>query len=101
MRVYIGNLPYSTNEDDLRAIFGEYGNVDDVKLVTDRYTGRSRGFGFVTMPDDAAATQAIENLHGGTLENRTLTVNQAKPREEGGGNRRDAGRDEGGGGGRW
>ena len=98
MRIYIGNLPYSTNEEDLRAIFSEYGTVEDVKLITDRYTGRSRGFGFITMTEDAGATEAIESLHGGTLENRTLTVNQAKPREEGGGGQR---REGGGGAGRW
>ena len=99
MRIYIGNLPYSTNEEDLRAIFSEYGTVEDVKLITDRYTGRSRGFGFITMTEDAGATQSIENLHGGTLENRTLTVNQAKPREEGGGARGES--ESGGGAGRW
>ena len=85
MRIYVGNLSYDTNEDALSEIFSEYGTVEESKIVTDRETGRSRGFGFVTMPNDTEAQAAINGLNGKECEGRTLTVNEARPRAEGGG----------------
>ena len=94
-RIYVGNLSFSTTEDGLSEAFGEHGEVTDVVIVTDRETGRSRGFGFVEMPDDAQAQAAIEALNGQDVDGRTLTVNEARPREDRGG-----GGGGGGGGGR-
>lgn len=89
MKLYVGNLPYSTSEDELRSLFETHGQVDSVKLITDRATGRSRGFGFVEMPDEDART-AIDALAGQDLGGRKLVVDQARPRQErGGGNRFD------------
>jgi len=85
MNIYVGNLSYNTTEDTLRAEFGSYGQVDDVHIITDRETGRPRGFAFVTMNNDDAAREAIEAMNGMELDGRTLTVNEAKPREDGGG----------------
>ncbi len=79
MNVYVGNLPFNTTNADLESLFGEYGQVDSAAVITDRDTGRSRGFGFVEMPD-AAANEAIENLNGADYGGRQLTVNQARPR---------------------
>ena len=79
MNVYVGNLPFSTNGADLETLFAEYGEVESAAVITDRDTGRSRGFGFVEMPDDAA-NKAIENLNGSDYDGRQLTVNQARPR---------------------
>ncbi len=79
MNVYVGNLPFNTTNADLETLFGEYGQVDSAAVITDRDTGRSRGFGFVEMPD-AAANEAIENLNGADYGGRQLTVNQARPR---------------------
>ena len=78
MRIYVGNLSYSTSEETLRETFEQHGVVDSATVVTDRDTGRSRGFGFVEMSDDEQAQQAIEALNGTELEERTLTVNQAR-----------------------
>ncbi len=92
-RIYVGNLAFQTTEDQLRAMFASYGQVDSVNLITDRSTGQSRGFGFVEMSDDAAAERAISGLNGKDVDGRNLTVNEARPREEraprrdGGGNR--------------
>ena len=85
MNIYVGNLSFSTQEDALRAEFEAYGQVTSAKVITDRETGRSRGFGFVEMDDDEAARAAIEALNGKDLDGRTLTVNEARPRESGGG----------------
>ena len=79
MNIYVGNLPFNTTNADLESLFGEYGQVDSAAVITDRDTGRSRGFGFVEMPD-AAANEAIENLNGADYGGRQLTVNQARPR---------------------
>ncbi len=79
MNVYVGNLPFNTTNADLEALFGEYGQVDSAAVITDRDTGRSRGFGFVEMPD-TAANEAIEKLNGADYGGRQLTVNQARPR---------------------
>ena len=77
--IYVGNLPWSATEDEVQALFAEYGKVLSVKLVSDRETGRARGFGFVEM-DDAAAEAAIEALDNQNFGGRTLRVNEAKPR---------------------
>jgi len=88
MKLYVGNLSYNTTEDDLREAFGAYGNPDSVKVITDRDTGRSKGFGFVEFSDDQAAKAAMSALNGREIGGRTLTVNEARPREEGGGGMR-------------
>ena len=79
-RLYVGNLPFSSTEDDLRELFGQHGSVVSVSLVTDRDTGRPRGFGFVEMEDGAEA--AISALNNSELGGRNLTVNEARPRTE-------------------
>lgn len=78
--LYVGNLPFATTDADLKEAFGQFGTVTRAQVVTDRETGRSRGFGFVEMSD--GAEQAIEALNGAMFQGRTLTVNEAKPREE-------------------
>ncbi len=83
--IYVGNLPFAITEDDLRNMFGEYGSVDNVNIIMDRMTGRSRGFGFVEMADHAAAQSAITALNGQEFSGRPLTVNEARPKSEGGG----------------
>ena len=80
-RIYCGNLPFSTNDDELRGMFEEFGSVNDASIVSDRETGRSRGFGFVDMDADGAA-RAIEALDGMDYKGRNLQVNEARPREE-------------------
>ena len=98
--LYVGNLPHSTNEAELRSIFEAHGAVEKITLVTDRDTGRSRGFGFVEMTNASEADKAIAALNGTALGGRTLTINEAKPKSErprggdqrfggGGGRRRD------------
>ena len=77
--IYVGNLPYSATEDEVRDLFGAHGEVSSVKLINDRETGRPRGFGFVEMEDDAAAS-AIEALDGTDFGGRSLRVNEARPR---------------------
>lgn len=77
--VYVGNLPWSTTEEDLTNVFSQYGNVESARIATDRETGRSRGFGFVEMGDDDAG-KAISALNGTEMEGRTLTVNEAQER---------------------
>ncbi len=79
MNIYVGNLPFRTTSDDLERLFGEYGEVQSAQVITDRDTGRSRGFGFVEMPD-GEAREAIEALYGKDFEGRPLTVNEARPR---------------------
>ena len=81
MNIFVGNLAFSTTDQDLRQLFEPYGAVDTINIITDRYTGQSRGFGFVEMPDRAAAQAAIQGLQGKALGGRTLNVNEAKPRE--------------------
>jgi RNA recognition motif-containing protein len=81
MRIFVGNLAFTSTEDDLHRLFYGYGAVDRVQIITDRETGRSRGFGFVEMPDATAARAAIDALQGTTLGGRTLTVTEARPRE--------------------
>ncbi len=85
MKLFVGNFAFSTTEDDLRALFEPYGNIDSVAVVTDRNTGRSRGFGFVEMPDRAQAEKAIEALNGKQVGGRTLNINEARPKADNGG----------------
>ena len=84
MEIYVGNLAYATTDDGLKAAFAAFGEVTAVRVVTDRMTGRSKGFGFVTMPDAAQAQAAIDALNGKELDGRALRVNesQPKPRDE-------------------
>ena len=100
-RLYVGGLPYSATEQDLENLFASAGTVSSAVVVTDRYTGQAKGFGFVEMSTDAEADAAINSLNGTTMGGRTLTVNEAKPREErsGGGGGRSGGGGYGGGGG--
>ena len=80
MKIYVGNLSYDTHEEGLRAAFSPYGTIEDAVVITDRDTGRSRGFGFVEIADDNAARSAIEALNGTPIDGRTVTVNEARPR---------------------
>jgi len=81
-KLYVGNLSYSTVEDDLRELFSQAGTVTSVAIITDRDSGRSKGFGFVEMANQAEAEAAISKFNGTTLQDRALTVNIARPREE-------------------
>ncbi len=109
MNIYVSNLSFNVQDEDLKGFFEEYGEVSSAKVITDKFTGRSRGFGFVEMSDDASAQKAIQELDGATVEGRAIKVSEAKPREArpsngggsgGGGGRRNFGGG-GGGGNRW
>lgn len=80
-RIYVGGLPYSTNEGELDNLFAAFGTVNETSIISDRYTGQPKGFGFVEMENDGEAESAINSLNGSQLGGRTLTVNEAKPRE--------------------
>jgi RNA recognition motif-containing protein len=95
MNIYVGNLAYSVTEDELRAAFSQFGSVTSVNVITDKFSGQSKGFGFVEMADDSEADAAIKALNDTSLNGRNMRVNQARPREQ-----RPA-RNSGGGGGRW
>lgn len=82
MNIYVGNLSWSCGDNDLRDAFAAFGEVSSAKVIMDRESGRSRGFGFVEMPDDGAARAAIEGMNEKDLQGRTLRVNEARPREE-------------------
>ncbi|MBW7864732.1 MAG: RNA-binding protein [Candidatus Hydrogenedentes bacterium] len=84
MNIFVGNLSFNTNEDNLRAAFEAYGQVSSARIITDRETGRSRGFAFVEMPSSSEAQAAISGLDGRDMDGRNLKVNEAKPKEEGG-----------------
>jgi len=107
-KLYVGNLSYSTTEDDLREAFAKIGEVTSATLIIDQTNGRSKGFGFVEMASDEDAAKAISSMNGTSLFDRTITVNEARPKTErsggggygGGGGRRDQGGYGGGGGGR-
>src|SRR5438105_4552103 len=86
-KLYVGNLAFQTTETELQDLFSAHGPVNEVKLIMDRLTGRSRGFAFVTMATPEAARQAISQLHGKSIQDRELTVNEARPMETGGNNR--------------
>ena len=80
-KLFVGNLSWGVNSDQLRELFEQFGTVSDAVVLEERDTGRSRGFGFVTFDDDAAAEKAIEELHGSDLDGRDMVVNEARPRE--------------------
>ncbi|MFZ0254128.1 MAG: RNA-binding protein [Gammaproteobacteria bacterium] len=82
MNIYVGNLPYNLTDDDLRSAFSQFGEVSSVNIITDKFSGQSKGFGFVEMPNNSEADEAIKVLNGSALKGRSIKVNQAKPREE-------------------
>jgi RNA recognition motif-containing protein len=82
MNIYVSNLSYNVQDEDLKGFFAAYGEVSSAKVVTDKFTGQSKGFGFVEMPDNAAAQKAITELNNGTVDGRTIKVMEARPREE-------------------
>jgi len=82
LNIYVGNIAWGMTEDDLEALFAEFGSVTSANIISDKYSGRSRGFGFVEMGDDAAAEAAIEALNETEQSGRAIRVNQAKPRED-------------------
>lgn len=82
MNIYVGNLAYTVTEDDLREAFSAYGDVTSAKLITDKFSGQSKGFAFVEMSNNSEADNAIKQLNGTALTGRNITVNQAKPRRE-------------------
>jgi RNA recognition motif-containing protein len=98
-RICVGGLPFSANDEQLNALFSAHGSVTSAKVITDKFSGQSRGFGFVEMSDDAEALSAIEKLNGSDMEGRKLTVNEARPMEARDGGR--GGKSGGGGFGRW
>lgn len=105
-RIYVGGLPFKTTEEEMNSLFATYGAVTSAKLITDKYSGQSRGFGFVEMPNDEEAIAAMEKLNGSDFGGRKLTVNEARPMEArprsggfGGGDRGGRGGDRGGRGG--
>ncbi len=96
MNIYVGNIAYNMSDDELRSVFENFGDVDSARIITDRDTGRSKGFGFVEMPDDDQASAAVDALNGSDMMGRTLTVNEARPKKPrndygGGGGRRGSG----------
>ena len=99
-KLYVGGLPYSVTDDKLQEIFAPHGTVESARVITDRMTGRSRGFGFVEMSSQSEAEEAIQKMNGTDLEGRSLTVNEAKPQQERSGGGGGGGRGGGGGGGR-
>ncbi len=82
MNIYVGNLSYGVQEEHLKTAFAEFGEVSSVRIITDKFTGRSKGFAFVEMEDSNAGNQAIEELNGRTLESRNMVVNEARPKTE-------------------
>ncbi|MEN9569784.1 MAG: hypothetical protein RL172_1015 [Bacteroidota bacterium] len=82
MNIYVSNLSFNVQDEDLRGFFEEFGEVSSAKVITDKFTQRSKGFGFVEMPDNEAAAKAIAELDGSMADGRTLRVSEAKPREE-------------------
>jgi RNA recognition motif-containing protein len=90
VNIYVGNLPYSVTDRELRELFEAHGEVSSAKVIIDKFSGQSKGFGFVEMPNDSEAQQAIDQLNENSVEGRNLRVNEARPREDrprGGGNR--------------
>lgn len=82
MNIYVSNLSFNVTDEDLQDFFADYGEVSSAKVITDKFTNKSRGFGFVEMPDDEAARKAIAELDGGIVEGRAIKVTEARPREE-------------------
>lgn len=101
MNLYVGNLAYQTSESDLRELFAAHGEVESARIITDRDTGRSKGFGFVEFASRSEGEQAIAELNGKEVEGRQIKVNEAKPRNDRGGGRRGGGGGGGGGYGRY
>ena len=103
MNIYVGNLSYETTEEDLRLAFEQFGQIESVNIIKDKFSGNSKGFGFVEMPSKAEAKSAIDELNGKELKGRTLNVNEARPRTESRRGRGGRGGDRGGrgGGGRY
>ena len=99
--IFVGNLSFQTTQDELHAAFSNYGNVERVNIVTDRDSGQPRGFAFVEMTDRAAAEAAIAKLNGTDLNGRTMNVNEARPKPQGGSGNRGGGGGRGRGGSRW
>jgi RNA recognition motif-containing protein len=95
MNIYVSNLGFSVQDEDLKGYFAKYGDVSSAKVIMDKFTSRSKGFGFVEMPNDAAAKKAISELDGSMVDGRSIKVSEARPREDRGGN------DRGGGNKRW
>lgn len=83
MKIYVGNLPFSVDDKKLESLFSQYGSVEEATIIKDKFSGRSKGFGFVTINDEESAKKAISEMNGKEAEGRKLTVNEAKPREEG------------------
>jgi cold-inducible RNA-binding protein len=100
MNIYVGNLSYEVKEEDLKKEFEAYGQVESVKIIQDTYTGRSKGFGFVEMPNNAEAQAALDGLKGKEVKGRALNINEARPKTEGQGRRPGGSHGGGGGGGR-
>ncbi|MCF6171377.1 MAG: RNA-binding protein [Bacteroidales bacterium] len=82
MNIYVGNLNFKVEESDLTRVFEEFGTVSSCNIITDKYSGRSKGFGFVTMDNDEEGNKAIQELNGTTLEDREMVVNEARPKKE-------------------
>jgi RNA recognition motif-containing protein len=82
MNIYVGNLPYTVTDEDLRELFAEYGEVSTANVISDKFSGQSKGFGFVEMPTQSEAEEAIKTLNGAEMKGRNLKVNQARPRDE-------------------
>jgi RNA recognition motif-containing protein len=82
MNIYVGNLNFKVTESDLEELFGEYGAVSSVKIISDKFSGRSKGFGFITMENDDEAAKALEELNGTPFKERDMVVNEAKPKRE-------------------
>ncbi len=79
MNIYVGNLPFNITEEDLKAMFEEFGNIESIKLISDRFSGQKKGFGFVEMPDNSEADRAIKALNGRLVNGKNIKVNQANP----------------------
>jgi len=82
MNIYVGNLDFKVDENDLKGVFEKYGSVAEAKIITDKFNGRSKGFGFVVMENDSEAKTAISELNGTEIQNRTITVNEARPKKQ-------------------
>jgi len=83
MNIFVGSLPWATEEEELKSSFEAYGEVSSARIITDKFTGRSKGFGFVEMPDDEAAQKAIDELDGSQLGGRSIVVNKSEPKPQG------------------
>jgi RNA recognition motif-containing protein len=82
MNIYVGNLDFSIKEDDLKNLFAEYGEVSSVKIITDKFSGRSKGFAFITMDDDSEGQSAVNELNGSEFKGRNMVVNEARPKKD-------------------